>query len=119
GIRDKLVTGVQTCALPIFVGNLYIETAPATAGFPTPDPRNSMVDAINALQSAGVRPSPISLKLLGCTLGPTTCTGGLIQGASPNTTTYASTSPTNNISDNGVAKIDYNINRRHQLNGSG
>src|SRR5437667_3047080 len=115
--KDKLFFFAGYEGLRSLVGNLYIETAPATARFPTPDPRNSMVDAINALQSAGVRPSSISLKLLGCTLGPTTCTGGLIQGASPNTTTYASTSPTNNISDNGVAKIDYNINSRHRLSG--
>src|SRR5947208_1324721 len=115
--KDKLFFFAGYEGLRSLVGNLYIETAPATAGFPTPDPRNSMVDAINALQSAGVRPSPISLKLLGCTLGPTTCTGGLIQGASPNTTTYASTSPTSNISDNGVAKIDYKVNSKHALSG--
>src|SRR6266446_123313 len=68
--KDKLFFFAGYEGLRSLVGNLYIETAPATAGFPTPDPRNSMVDAINALQSAGVRPSPISLKLLGCTLGP-------------------------------------------------
>ena len=115
--KDKLFFFAGYEGLRSLVGNLYIETAPATARFPTPDPRNSMVDAINALQSAGVTPSPISLKLLGCTLGPTACTGGLIQGASPNTTTYASTSPTSNISDNGVAKIDYKINSKHALSG--
>src|SRR6266568_3874061 len=79
--KDKLFFFAGYEGLRSLVGNLYIETAPATARFPTPDPRNSMVDAINALQSAGVTPSPISLKLLGCTLGPTACTGGLIQGA--------------------------------------
>src|SRR6266702_6506802 len=115
--KDKLFFFAGYEGLRSLVGNLYIETAPATARFPTPDPRNSMVDAINALQSAGVTPSPISLKLLGCTLGPTACTGGLIQGASPNTTTYASTSPTSNVSDNGVAKIDYKINSKHALSG--
>ena len=26
GIRDRLVTGVQTCALPILAGNLYLAT---------------------------------------------------------------------------------------------
>src|SRR5205823_9477169 len=25
GIRDKLVTGVQTCALPIFIPRMYVE----------------------------------------------------------------------------------------------
>src|SRR5467141_1952368 len=58
--KDKLFFFAGYEGLRSLVGNLYIETAPATAGFPTPDPRNSMVDAISALQSAGVRPSPIS-----------------------------------------------------------
>jgi hypothetical protein len=116
--KDKLFFFGGYEGLRSTVGNLYIETAPATAGFPTPDPRNSMVDAINALQKAGVTPSPISLKLLGCTAGAAVaCTGGLISGALPNTTTYASTSPTSNISDNGVGKIDYNINSKHRLSG--
>src|SRR2546425_1669148 len=32
GIRDKLVTGVQTCALPIYLGNPFLPTSP-TGGF--------------------------------------------------------------------------------------
>src|SRR2546425_5155563 len=32
GIRDKLVTGVQTCALPIFVGQPLDEQTAAAAG---------------------------------------------------------------------------------------
>src|SRR5438445_3331152 len=78
-----------------------------------------MVDAINAMQKAVVPVSTLSLTLLGCTQvsASYSCTGGLIAGASPNTTTYASTSPTSNISDNGVAKIDYNINSKHRLSG--
>jgi hypothetical protein len=36
------------------------------------------------------------------------------RGANPSTTTYASTSATSNISDNGVGKIDYNINSKHR-----
>jgi len=76
-----------------------------------------MVDAINALQKAGVTPSPVSLKLLGCTMAPVACTGGLIQGASSNTTTYLSSFPNTNVSDNGIAKLDYRINSKHQING--
>src|SRR5712692_3464216 len=118
--KDKLFFFAGYEGLRSLVGNLYIETAPETAGQTPADPRRSMVDAINALQSAGVTPSPISLQLLGCPKVPAgsfTCTGGLIQGASPNTTTYDSTAPTSNISDNGVAKIDYNINSKHRLSG--
>ncbi|PYU27324.1 MAG: hypothetical protein DMG32_07620, partial [Acidobacteria bacterium] len=122
--KDKLFFFAGYEGLRSLVGNLYVETAPETATQATPanpagDPKASMVDAINALQKAVVPVSPISLNLLGCTQvsASYSCTGGLIAGASPNTTTYASTSPTSNISDNGVAKIDYNINSKHRLSG--
>jgi hypothetical protein len=76
------------------------------------------VDAITALQKAGVTPNPVSLKLFGCTAGAApSCTGGLIEGASPTSTTYVSTFPNTNASDNGIAKIDYRINDKHMING--
>jgi hypothetical protein len=81
-----------------------------------------MVDAILALQKAGVPVSPISEQLLGCPAGPlkasSTCTGGLIQGASATTTTYNSGFPNTNQSDNGVGKIDYRINDKHMVHGT-
>src|SRR5258708_36942700 len=76
-----------------------------------------MVDAIKALQAAGVTPSPVSLKLLGCTTAPLACTGGLIAAATANSTSWTSTYPNTNTSNNGVAKIDYNINSKHRVNG--
>ena len=95
-----------------------------TAGFgPAGDTQNSMVDAIRALQNAPtpVPVSPVSLQLLGCPSGPlttaSTCTGGLIPGAQPNTTSNVSTIPLNNNSNNGVAKIDYHINNKNMVNG--
>jgi len=92
-------------------------TLAETAAQPTPDPKHSLVDAIAALQKAGVTPSPVSLKLAGCTLAPIACTGGLYQGAQPNTTSYNSTFPNSNVSDNGIAKLDYHLNSKHGLNG--
>src|SRR5438309_11147650 len=83
--KEKLFFFAGYEGLRSFVGNAFGTSVPATAAYPTPDPRRSMVDAINALQAAGVTPSAVSLKLLGCTLGPVACTGGLIQVAHPNT----------------------------------
>jgi Carboxypeptidase regulatory-like domain/TonB dependent receptor len=116
--KDKLFFFAGYEGLRSIVGNAFANNVPEIAGQPKPDPKNSMVDAINALQTAGVTPSPISLKLLGCTAGSAVaCTGGLIQGASPNTTSYTSSFPNNNVSDNGIAKVDYRINSKHMING--
>src|SRR5207249_955571 len=115
--KDKLFFFGGYEGLRSFVGNAFGTLVPETAGQPTPDPKNSTVDAIRALQAAGVTPSPVSLKLMGCALAPVACTGGLIQGASPNTTTYNSGFPNTNTSDNGVGKVDYRINDKHTFNG--
>ena len=65
--------------------------------------------------------SPLSLKLFGCPSGAltaaSTCTGGYHPGALANSTTYVSTLPITNTSDNGIAKIDYRINDKNSING--
>jgi hypothetical protein len=77
----------------------------------------SLVDAIHELQLNSVALSPVSLKLVGCTLGPVACTGGLFAGASPTTTSYISAFPNINKSKNGIAKIDYHPNDKNSING--
>src|SRR5215472_6730002 len=115
--RDKLFYFAGYEGLRSFLGNAIGSTVPELAGQPIPDPKNSMVDAINALQKAGIPLSPVSLKLFGCTTAPVACNGGIIQGASPNTTSYNVGYPTFNAGDNGLAKIDYNLSNKHRING--
>ena len=115
--KDKLFFFAGYEGLRSTVGNAYVTSVPATAAFPTPDPASSMVDAISALRAANVPVSPVSLNLLGCSGTPVTCTGGVIQGAHANTTSYTSSFPNTNVSDNGIAKIDYRINDKHMING--
>jgi len=118
--KDKLFFFAGYEGLRSFIGNAFGTSVPATGSLVGIDPNapaHSMVDAINGLQAAHVPVSPVSLKLLGCTLGPVACTGGLIQGASPNATSYSSTFPNTNISDNGIGKLDYRINSQHMING--
>src|SRR5436853_3520082 len=117
--KDKLFYFANYEGLRSFLGNALSTSVPELAS--TGNPANSMVDAIIALQNAGVAVSSLSKTLLGCPAGPltasSTCTGGYIQGAQPNTTTYLSTFPNANTSDNGIAKIDYRISDKHMING--
>jgi hypothetical protein len=132
--KDKLFFFAGYEGLRSFLGNALPGSVPET-GVQTPaDPQNSMPDAITAIQalpgfnglcSGANGPdclSPVSLSLLGCTgtpavVGSYSCTGGYIQGAAANSTSYLSSFPNNNTSDNGVAKIDYRINSKHTVNG--
>jgi hypothetical protein len=129
--KDKLFFFAGYEGYRSFIGNAFVTNLPETAsqvGNPSSgscpagvigDCANSMVDAIRALQSAGVPVSPVSLKLLGCTAGAApSCTGGLLQGAAAaNTINFLSSFPNNNVSDNGIAKIDYAINSKHRISG--
>jgi hypothetical protein len=129
--KDKLFFMAGYEGLRSLIGNVFVFPMPATASLPAPttpncpagvvgDCVNSMVDAIRALQNQGVARSTISENLLGCT-EPTTstasCTGGLILNAPTNSTSYASTFPNVNRSDNGISKIDYTINSKHRISG--
>src|SRR5579864_2927302 len=113
--KDKLFFFAGYEGLRSFIGFVGGLQVPATQS--VGDASKSMVDAIAALQTAGVPVSAVSLKLAGCTAGASpTCTGGLF----PNTgtsTSFLSTFPTSNQSDNGVAKIDYHLNDKSTING--
>jgi len=79
---------------------------------------NSMVDAISELRLKGVPISPVSLALTGCTAGASpACTGGQYQNASLNATSYLSSFPNSNTSDNWIAKIDYHLNAKNTITG--
>jgi len=123
--KDKLFFFAGYEGLRSKIGNSFVDTIPQT-GSTTNDGscqnggtgscNNSMVDAIKELQLRGVPLSPVSLALVGCTAAPT-CTGGLYQNASANSTAYLSGFPNVNKSDNWIGKIDYHINTHHTLNG--
>jgi hypothetical protein len=101
-----------------FVGNIQTPALPTMGG----DPTHSMVDAITALNTAGIPISTVSATLAGCnTTGTITCTG-IDKGSQlfPNngaSTGFLSTFPTLNTSDNGVGKLDYHPNDKNSFNG--
>jgi len=117
--KDKLFFFADYEGLRSSIANAIGTSVPETAS--TGSTSHSMVDAIIALQNGGVAVSPLSLALLGCPAGKltvaSTCTGGVIQNAPAKTTSYVSTVPNTNTSDNGIAKIDYRINDKHMING--
>src|SRR6202521_5040868 len=119
--KDKLFYFAGYEGLRSNIGNIFPIQIPATGELPTGvDPQHSMVDAIKALQAAGVTPSPVSLKMLGCTApagAAPNCTGGLFAGAVANSINYTSTFPNINVSDNGIGKIDYILNTKHRISG--
>jgi hypothetical protein len=103
------------------VGNSFLIQSPATVtlgGHPT----NSIPDAITALQGMGIRISPASLKIAGCTLGPpVTCNGSGFptnNGTNPQgPTTVVNGFPNSVSADNAIAKINYQLNSRNSING--
>ena len=131
--KDKLFFFAGYEGLRDLIGNAFIAQIPENASQantgafgPAGDPTNSMVDAVNAVAGigGGFNPaslSPVSLKLLGCTVGATAsataCTGGLYAGAAANSINYLSTFPNINQSDNGIAKMDYVINSKNRISG--
>jgi Carboxypeptidase regulatory-like domain/TonB dependent receptor len=125
--KDKLFFLAGYEGLRSFVGNAIV-----TGGIPVTDslggtnPKLSMVDALQALQTAGVPISPVSLAIAGCpTTLPSTpagfasysCTGGLWPQNTGTSKGYTSTFPNTNTSDNGIGKIDYHLNDKHTING--
>ncbi len=91
------------------------------------NPTQSMVDAINALQAGHTARSATSEKLAGCTGDATptdtsgavtavTCAGGFFPNVGTGTS-FLSTFPTTNISDNGVGKLDYHASDKNTFSG--
>jgi len=120
--KDKLFFFANYEGMRSSLANAIGTSVPETAA--TGSAKFSMVNAIVNLQNAGVPVSALSKTLLGCPSGQltlaSTCTGGVIQGltaANASSTTYVSSFPNTNTSDNGIAKIDYRISDKHMING--
>ena len=104
------------------VGNSFVIQSPATVTLGG-DPKNSIPDAITALQGMGIQISPASLKIAGCTLGPpVTCNGTGFptnNGTNPQgPTTVVNGFPNSVSADNAISRrsIGKSIAQLHQRN---
>ena len=86
------------------------------------NPLASVPDAIAGVQAAGITPSAPSLQIGGCKLGPPiTCDGsgfpanGGTNAAGPTNINYGL--PNDVKTDDAVAKVNYQLNDRHSING--
>ena len=101
-------------------------------GLTATEPGVSLVDACNAVKTAGETISPLSAQIAGlntatCTVAPANFTPGPSESLFPTNDGNASAQNpkflpsgliSNNRNDNGVAKIDFHINPRHTFNGT-
>jgi hypothetical protein len=115
--KDKLFYFLGYEALSYSVGSTSSVSAPVITTLGG-DTANSLPDAIAGVQAAGLAPSPLSLQLAGCTLGPPIqCTGNLFPANTGPTTSYFPNLQSYIKENNGVAKVDYHINERHTVSG--
>ncbi len=91
------------------VGNPRDASVPTTISVGSAS--QSLPDAINGLLAKGVTPSPLSMNLAGCVLGPpVTCTPGKgIFSNNTASTTFPVDFLTSGGTDNGVGKVDYHM----------
>jgi hypothetical protein len=135
--KDKLFYFLGYEAESYSVGNLFNATVPeAISQVPSAgaaDPAHSLVDALQALvngnATVGNGISQLSLTLTGCptplpakgspswTDGTYKCTGGLYPTNNTTSPSIPQGFPSTFRSDNGVLKIDYQINDHNTLNG--
>lgn len=132
--KDKLFFFLGYEAESYTVGNRFSANVPEDVsqvpGTGSPDTANSLVDALHALvNTPGATVSPLSLTLAGCptplpaagspswTDGTYKCAGGLYPANTGSSPTITQGFPSAFRSDNGVLKIDYQINDHNSVNG--
>ncbi len=136
--KDKLFFFLAFEEQRYSVGSTFVTGAPATSSLASVDSsaagcsvlttgncQNSLVDACNDVLASGGTIAPISAQIAGLSAGsciprPTNTAPGPNESLFPSTgasTNYALNTVSNNLTANGLSKIDYHINDHHSLNG--
>jgi hypothetical protein len=129
--KDKLFFFGAYEGLRSLIGNaLGTGGIPETIGQTPADPKLSMVDAIQALNAAGIARSIVSENAAGCTgdssplvstpgtpIAGLACTGNFFASNPSSSKGFVATFPITNRTDNGVGKLDYHLNSKNTING--
>jgi len=121
--KDKLFWFASFEGLRIYIPSVSSVVIPSSIGLTPANPNLSMVDACNAVKRAGGTINALSAQLAGLNLG--TCVVTPASGNFENLFPFNSTAsnlfyPGNAASqplNNGLAKIDWNVNQRHHVSG--
>jgi Carboxypeptidase regulatory-like domain len=98
------------------IGSDLVATVPQSGPASDGNPANNMNAAIADLIAHGVAVSAVSRAIAGCPPGGCN-NSGLLPDTGP-ATSFLSTFPNVNQSDNGIAKIDYHLNQKNTIFGT-
>ena len=120
--KDKLFFFAGFEGLRSQIGASYISGVPDTgpiAGAAAPAAANNDLAAIAGVTAQGLKLSPVSLALMGCTpvAAPTVCTGGPGWPTANGTNNFLSATSLTNRSDNGIGKLDWHMNDKSTVSG--
>jgi hypothetical protein len=121
-LKSKLFWFVSYEGLRINIANINSVKIPSSVALPGGNPNLSLFDACNAIGRAAV--NPLSAKLAGLN-DSASCTISLPSNTIENVFPYNPTSsnlfypgnPTTQPQNNGLAKVNWNLNQRNQLTG--
>jgi carboxypeptidase family protein/TonB-dependent receptor-like protein len=122
-VKDKLFWFAAFEGLRININSISSVVAPTSIGLTPANPNLSMVDACNAIRASGGTINLLSARLAGlntatCVVSPASSTFENVFAYNPTTSTvFYPGNPASQPLNNGLAKVDWNVNQRNHISG--